>query len=283
MMSVTTKLTKLIDHKSVFITGGASGLGLALATIFAKDGWRIGIADIDNARLHDVKQMLVALGAEACAYEANVGDFSALKRAIDEFAADGLGIMINNAGIAAGGNFLERPLEDWQHVFNVNLMGVVHGCKAALPHLLPHRAILHNVASAASFMSAPMMSSYNASKAAALSLTETLVGEFSQALGLRISVSLPAFFKTNLLQSLRASEEEREVARLLMEHSGYTVEEAARDILAGLANGDTYIFAPAKLKLLWRFKRFLPQKFLKVLPEKRRKRIELLRKRDGEA
>ena len=277
------KVAKLIDFKSVFITGGASGLGLSLASVFARDGWRVGLADIDNSRLSDAKQLLETVGAEVCIYDVDVSNFDDLKAAVDDFAADGLGIMINNAGIAAGGNFLERPLEDWQHVLNVNLMGVVNGCRAALPHLLPHRAILHNVASAAAFMSAPMMSSYNASKAAALSLTETLVGEFSQAPGLRISASLPAFFKTNLLTSLRASDEERDVARLLMEHSGYTVEDAARDILAGIANGDTYIFAPARLKMLWRFKRFLPQKFLKVLPEKRRKRIELLRKRDGAA
>lgn len=281
-MTVTKKLAKLVDCKSVFITGGASGLGLAFAEIFAREGWRIGLADIDGARLQNARQMLGA-SANLVVYHVDVCKFDEFKIALDDFAANGLGIMINNAGIAAGGNFLERPLEDWQHVFNVNLMGVVHGCRAALPHLLSQRAILHNVASAAAFMSAPMMASYNASKAAAVSLTETLIGEFSQTHQLRISVSLPAFFKTNLLSTLRASDEERDIARLLMEHSGYTVEEAANDILSGIANGETYIFAPSKLKLLWRFKRFLPGRFLNVLPNKRRQRIEMLRKKDGAA
>ena len=277
---VTKAIETKVDAKSVFITGGASGLGLALAKTFAIDEWRIGLADLNGAQLNEVRTELANYGADVIVYEVDVSDFSALKYAIDDFAKGGLGVMINNAGIAGGGNFLERPLEDWQRLFSVNVMGVVNGSKAALPHLLHNRAVLHNVASAASFMSAPMMASYNASKAAVLSLTETLVGEFSQEKNLKISVSMPAFFKTNLLSTLLASDDEREAARLLMEHSGYSVDEAAEDILAGIANGETYIFAPQKLKSLWRFKRYFPEWFLRVLPDKRRKRIEELRRKE---
>ncbi|MFC4698551.1 SDR family NAD(P)-dependent oxidoreductase [Glaciecola siphonariae] len=276
-MKHITQIEKHIENRSIFITGGASGLGLAIASEFAKAGWRVGIFDLNQEHIESAQKQLQCERTSPIFFQGNVANYAELKACIDDFAADGLGVMINNAGIAAGGNFLERTLDDWNKIYQINVFGVVNGCKAALPHLIGNRAILHNVASAAGFMSSPMMASYNSSKAAVVSLTETLIGEYSMTDSLLISVSLPAFFKTNLLASLLASDEEKEAARLLMKYSDYTVEQAVEDILEGIANKQNYIFAPKKLRTLWRFKRFLPNQFIKVLPEKRRKRIELLK------
>ena len=86
--------------------------------------------------------------------------------------------MINNAGVAGSGTLMEVPLEDWRWIVDINFMGVVHGARAAIPHLQRNgTGLLINVASAAAFASAPGMISYNATKAAVLSLSETLSGE----------------------------------------------------------------------------------------------------------
>lgn len=274
------KLEQLVENRSIFITGGASGLGLAIALKFAKAGWRVGIFDLNQEHIDSAAKQFQHERLQATFYQGNVASFVEVKNCVDEFASAGLGAMINNAGIAAGGNFLEREIDEWQKVYQVNVFGVANGCRAALPYLIGKRAILHNVTSAAGFMSAPMMASYNSSKAAAVSLTETLIGEYSKSKSLHISVSMPAFFKTNLLKSLLASDEEKEIARLLMDYSGYSVEQAVDDILEGIASKDYYIFAPKKLKNLWRFKRYLPNHFVEVLPEKRRRRIDELKVRD---
>ena len=99
---------------------------------------------------------------------------------MNSFAAthDGLDVMINNAGVAGAGTLMEVSLEDWRWIIDINFMGVVHGARAAIPHLQRNgTGLLINVASAAAFASAPGMISYNATKAAVLSLSETLSGE----------------------------------------------------------------------------------------------------------
>ncbi|MCC2615035.1 SDR family NAD(P)-dependent oxidoreductase [Aestuariibacter halophilus] len=269
-------LSDIVPFRRVFITGGASGLGLTLANCFAAQGWHIGLYDFQSDALTSAKRQLSLGKGRVCCYEGDVREPASLTAAVNDFAKHGLGIMINNAGVAAGGGFLERSNEDWHWTFDINLMGTVNGCRAALPHLQTHGGLLHNVASAAGFMASPLMSSYNASKAAVLSLSESLIAEYSDVPKIGISVSMPAFFKTELLQRLRASEQEHNVARLLMEHSGYTVEDAAKDILAGLARQQTYILAPRRLSTLWRWKRWFPQHYLQQFPRLRRKRIAAL-------
>ena len=282
-MNAIDELRSRYPRRRVIITGGASGLGLEMSRRFASAGWRVGLFDADSTALVPAKQELEDRGGtvvDACVDVTNEATFRA---AFEGFvrAQEGVDIVINNAGVAAGGRMEEIPVTDWTWVFAVNLMGVVHGCRLALPVFRDAgKGLLLNVASAASFVSSPEMSAYNASKAAVVSLSETLYGEVLET-RIQVSVAMPAFFKTNLLQRLRAPDDERESARLLMEHSGYTVEEAATDILAGIAKRKLYIFAPPKLKLLWYFKRLSPMEYFKRFPVMRQKRLARLRRQAG--
>jgi short-subunit dehydrogenase len=124
--------------------------------------------------------------------------------------------------------------------------------------------LLINVASAAAFASAPGMIAYNATKAAALSLSETLCGEL-RAVGTQVSVVMPTFFKSGLLESFRGSNELRQQAEQAMTNSTYTVEQVAHDILLQAGAGRTYIVLPGSARWLWRFKRWMPGRFLKTV------------------
>src|SRR5262245_11074703 len=136
-------------------------------------------------------------------------------------------------------------------------MGVVHGARAAIPHLQRNGSgLLINVASAAAFTAAPGMISYNATKAAVLALSETLSGELA-ASGTQVSVVMPTYFKTSLLESFRGQ------ATLSMQNSRYDVTEVARDVLLQAAAGRLHIVLPKSARTLWRLKRWAPLFFLR--------------------
>lgn len=114
-----------------------------------------------------------------------------------------LDILVNNAGVGTAGDFLSTPLEDWHWVMGINLMGVVHGCKAFLPAMVA-RGSGHvvNVASAAGYFAAPDMSAYSASKHAVMGLTESLRLEMA-AHGIGVSAICPGVINTNIVASTR--------------------------------------------------------------------------------
>ncbi|MBX7220276.1 MAG: SDR family NAD(P)-dependent oxidoreductase [Blastocatellia bacterium] len=272
-------LSRRFPGKRAIVTGAASGLGLEICKLLASGGWRIGLFDIQEQALEQAARLIREQGGTPITARVDVTNPQNLSQATREFAAQagGVDLFVNNAGVAVGGTFLETPVEDWSWVVGINLMGVVHGCAAALPLLKQaNQGVIINVASAAGFVSSPAMSAYNATKAAVISLSETLFGELLDS-PIQVSVAMPAFFKTNLLDRLRAPKSEMESATLLMKYAEFTAEQAAEMILAGAAKGDFYIFVPPKLKTLWRFKRFLPLKYLKSFPRMRDKRIAALR------
>lgn len=258
------RLNARFPHKRVFITGASSGLGLALANALAADGWTLGLFDRNLERLTRVEAEFTAAGVDLVAYPGDVTQADELTVAVNSFAAihDGLDMMINNAGVAAGGSMMEVSLEDWRWIIDINLMGVVHGSRAAIPHLQRNRTgLLINVASAAAFASAPGMVSYNATKAAVLSISETLVNEL-RPIGTQVSVVMPTFFQSSLLETSRGPAYARELAHHAMQKSEYSVNDAARDLLADAGNGSTYIVLPKSARMLWRMKRWMPLRFL---------------------
>ena len=267
-----TPLTTALPGRRAFVTGGASGLGLALATLLARDGWTLALLDRDSAQLTAAAHALGTAGAAAVhVFVADVRDESACARALTDFAtgAGGLDLMVNNAGVAVAGRIDQTPIEDWRWALEVNVVGVAIGCRAAVPVM--RRAgggLILNIASAAAFACAGEMGAYNASKAAVVALTETLVQEL-HGTGVRAAVAMPGFFPTNLLASARAPGATLAFARELMARSGYTAERAAADMLAACARGAVYIVLPASYLALWRLKRYLPRYFARLLVRKR--------------
>jgi short-subunit dehydrogenase len=258
------RLNARFPHKRAFITGASSGLGLELARALAADGWTLGLFDRNLERLTSVEAAFSEAGVRLVAYPGDVTQADELTVAVNSFAAshDGLDVMINNAGVAGCGSMMEVPLEDWRWIIDINVMGVVHGARAAIPHLQRNgTGLLINVASAAAFASVPGMVSYNATKAAVLSISETLVNEL-RPVGTQVSVVMPTFFRSSLLETLRGPEQARLIAQQAMRSSSYSAEQAAYEILTESADGKTYIVLPRSARALWRMKRWMPLRFL---------------------
>lgn len=265
-------LASAYPARRAFVTGGASGLGLAFATELARAGFTLGLLDRHAAPLAAAAEALRGAGAaRVLTHVADVTDEPAFAAAVESFAAaaGGLDLMINNAGVAVAGTVEEIPLADWRWALEINVLGVVTGCRAVLPLFRRQGAgMIVNVASAAGFASSPRLSAYNASKAAVVSLTETLVQEF-HGTRLRAVVAMPGFFPTRLLEEARAPADALGVARKLMTGSRYTAERAAADILAAAAAGAVHVVVPPPYRTLWRLKRLAPRWFLGWLPTRR--------------
>ena len=265
------RLSRRLPGRRGFITGAASGLGRALALALARDRWQLGLADLATDRLEAVRAELEAAGGRAISFTGDVSSHRFVESALASFAASagGLDLMINNAGVAVAGMVEATSAEDWRWAVDINLLGVVHGCRAALPLLRSQDSgVILNIASSAGFAAAPQMGAYNASKAAVISLSETLAGELHGS-GIQVSVAMPGFFRTGLLETMRAPAQEGAMARRLMEGSAYDAADAARAILAATARGDLYIVWPAEYRWLWRLKRFFPMRFLRLVQRMR--------------
>lgn len=266
-------------RRRVIVTGAASGLGLELCRRFARGGWTIGMLDLDPQTLAAAAGEIAALGGVARSAVVDVAQADQVGRAVADLIAqaDGLDVMVNNAGVAVGADFLDATADDWRWIFSINVLGVVHGCQAALPALRANgRGLLLNVASAAGFASSPGMSAYNSSKAAVVALSETLYAELVGT-EIQVSIAMPYFFKTGLLRTLRGSDGGRRDAELMFDATPYTLERAATDVLNGAAAGRLYVLAPPLLRALWLVKRAHPAFFLRTFRRLRDRQLARLR------
>jgi len=260
-----------VDQRRVLITGAGSGLGRALAFRFAENGWRVACADIRRERAQDTARLITEFGVGAMALHVDVGDDASMEALRDEVLAawDGVDIVVNNAGVASAGSVAETSLDDWRWTLNINLIGVVRGCKAFLPVLLEQGSgHLVNIASFAGIAHAPRMGAYSASKAGVISLSETLRGELAVAgSAVKVSVVCPAFFPTSLMDSSRAPERDKALARKLMDTSGDHADAVAANIYKAVQRGEFLILPTKTEPLRWRMKRFLPEMFFRKLVE----------------
>ncbi len=262
-------------EKRAVITGGASGLGLAAAELLATRHWRIALLDRDEAGLASASEALRAMGSPHCeAFTVDTTDEAVLRFAVDSFAArlGGLDLGMNCAGVAVAGGLLETPISDWQWILAINVLGVVHSCRAEIPHMLASGGgLVINVASAASFTSLGRVGAYSASKAAVVALSETLLQEFA-AKGIDVAVAMPGFFRTRLMEHARAPADIRDDAVKLMDRSNLEAGPVAREILERAAGGAMHIVLPASYRWLWRFKRLAPNTFMRWLAGMQRQR-----------
>ena len=271
MNSALAVLSRRFPNRRAFITGGAGSLGLSIARRLTEDGWSVGIFDADTARLASAEATLGSLGPLVQAYPGDVRHPDELTVAVNSFAATagGLDVMVNCAGIARTGPFTETELDTWHELIDNNVLGMVVGCRAAIPHLRHNsRGLLLNISCSAAFTSWPNASAYNASKAATVSLTETLMGELD-ATDIQVSVALPGLFKSMLFTREPASEREKELATRLLEDCEYSAEQAAEDILIAAAKGHSHIVVPGRVRRLGLYKRLFPTHFVRQFGRKR--------------
>ena len=237
-------MTAANGRKSIFITGAASGMGRATATLFAEHGWFVGGYDVDTAGLDTLK---AEIGAHNGVFgKLDVTDPAAFAAAMDGFgqATGGkLDLMFSNAGIGNGGLFDEQPWDEIMRIVNINFIGVMIGIRAAVPLLraTPGSLCLINSSSSAIFGTAGI-AVYSATKHAVRGLTEALSIELKRY-GVRASDLLPGLIDTPLLgDAMRAMAPKEGMWRLT------PAREVAQTVWAAYHGDVLHSYVPVELK-----------------------------------
>jgi NAD(P)-dependent dehydrogenase (short-subunit alcohol dehydrogenase family) len=244
--------------KVAFVTGGASGIGLALGRAFAEAGVRVMLADIEDAALHKTVAELEGVGAKVRGVACDVTDPSSVERAAEAtLAAFGkVHILCNNAGVGAASSIDNIALDSWRWVLDVNLMGVVHGIRAFLPHIRAHDEGGHivNTASMAGMIATGRgIEPYSVSKFAVVAMSEGLAEEL-RPLGIGVTVLCPGWVRTRILESrrnrpARYGPTPPAVSRYPDLPSGAMAPEAvARCTLAAIRDGELYAFTHPQMR-----------------------------------
>jgi NAD(P)-dependent dehydrogenase (short-subunit alcohol dehydrogenase family) len=238
--------------KSAFVTGAANGIGLAIARVLATDNMRVMLADIEENALYTALAELESSGADVRAVVCDVSDRASVERAAQQtIAAFGkVHLVCNNAGVGVGGQFETIASNNWEWVLAVNLMGVVHGIQAFLPHIKAHGEDAHivNTASLAGMVCPPGTAPYNASKFGAVALSETLAAELAGT-PIGVSVLCTSFVRTRIATSSRnrpprfggpVNQANAQLEALVQ--AGLAPETVARRVMAAVRDNDLYIF-----------------------------------------
>ena len=197
-----------LKDRVVVITGGASGIGRALADRFAAEGSKIVLADIEPKALEEAAAELRVGGATVLAVPTDVSRPEQVQGLCDRTVAEfgRVDVVCNNAGVAVSGLAWEHTLADWEWVLGVNLWGVIHGVRTFVPVMLRQGGEGHivNTSSVAGLTTAPFMSIYNVAKHAVATLSETLHKDLG-LLGspIKVSVLCPGFVRTRIMDAER--------------------------------------------------------------------------------
>jgi NAD(P)-dependent dehydrogenase (short-subunit alcohol dehydrogenase family) len=192
--------------KTAFITGGAGGIGLAMARAFGQRGMKVAIADVEADTCAKAVETLRNEGITAIGSACDVSDRTSLAEAADKaFAAFGkVHVLCNNAGVSRAGPIETIASSDWDWVIGVNLKGLVHGLQLFLPHMKAHGEDGHvvNTASINGVSGSALAGPYSATKFAVVGMSEVLAAELAET-PIGVSVLCPSWVKTRMLDNGR--------------------------------------------------------------------------------
>ena len=246
--------------KVAFITGGASGIGLAMAKVFGRAGMKVMLADIEPAALAAAVEELRGLQVRVEGVVADVTSRDSLKSAaLETIAKFGkVHVVCNNAGVGSGGAFGTVPPKDWAWVVDVNQLGVVYGMETFAPLMMSHGEGGHfvNTASMAGMVSPPGMEPYCATKFAVVAMSEGWAMQLAPH-DIGVSILCPGFVKTRIHESRRNRPAEygpdsqppgfdSSLSSPVL--TGIPVEPVAERVLEGIRDNDLYIFTHPEMR-----------------------------------
>lgn len=253
--------------KTAFITGGASGIGRALAEELAEQGVEVVLADRQIGLAEEVATAIRRAGGHATAHALDVRDSAQFQRVVDETVArtGRIDYFFNNAGIGVGGDMARYEMRDWNDVIDVNLRGVIHGIQAVYPVMRAQGSgHIVNTASAAGLLPAPNAGSYAASKHAVVGLSKALRIEAKEH-GVRVSVLCPGVIRTPILRAGEfgrtnlTAEGEQKMMAFWEQLRPMDPRTFARRTLRQVTRNVPIIIVPSWWKLLWLVERMSPR------------------------
>jgi NAD(P)-dependent dehydrogenase (short-subunit alcohol dehydrogenase family) len=266
-------VAETVSGKTALVTGGASGIGAAFVARLAEAGAHVWIADRQVESGERLARRLRRLGCTAHAIELDVRSPSSFQDAVDEVVKTSgrIDYLFNNAGIGVGGEVASYALADWTDVFDVNLLGVVHGIQAVYPIMLEQgRGHIVNTASLAGLISSPGMASYSASKHAVVGLSKALRIE-ARRRGVTVSVLCPGVIDTPILtggaygRPRPNSGGRKEFFGLPRGLRPMAPEPLADRALRAVVRGEATIVVPAMARASWYLERISPELSMRLV------------------
>jgi 3-oxoacyl-[acyl-carrier protein] reductase len=197
-----------LKNKNALITGAGKGIGKAIALALAKEGVNIILVARTQEEIDSVAAKVRSLRVKALAITADVADINSINAAVEKALAEfgTIDILINNAGIAAFGKFLELEPTDWERIIQVNLMGTYYVTRAVLPNMIERQTgDIINISSTAGLSGNVLTSAYSASKFAVLGLTESLMQEVRKH-NIRVTALTPSTVATDMAKELNLTD-----------------------------------------------------------------------------
>jgi NAD(P)-dependent dehydrogenase (short-subunit alcohol dehydrogenase family) len=253
-----------VSGKVVFITGGASGIGAALAAELVQQGGVVWIADRQIGEAQELTQQLKEAGGQAHAIELDVRSYPDFEHAVGKAVRHSgrIDYLFNNAGIGVAGEIDSYTLEDWDDVFDVNVRGVVHGIQAVYPIMIRQRCgHIVNTASMSGLVATASQASYSATKHAIVAISKTLRLE-AERHGVQVSVLCPGAVRTPAITGGKYGRTHRyrdEGLRDMAERGRpITPERFAKRAIRAVLRGDAIIVIPSWWKAWWYLERLSP-------------------------
>lgn len=261
-------LHRRYPSRRAVITGAGSGVGRALALSLAKLRWSLLLTDNSEDRLASVAGVCRSRGAAVSEALFDVADLEAHRPHANAFLRKhgGVDLVFTCAGIGVGGSFLDTEPEHFREVIDVNLLGTIWTGKVFLPAMVAAgKGHFITIASAAAYHGLPSISAYAATKAAVVQLSETLRSELKPH-GVDVTVKMTTFYTSDIAEFTRGSDADREKARSLVQMAPWSAEAVADALLLHVQKRQFYMVAPGQARLLWLFKRFAPERYLRLVP-----------------
>ena len=261
-------MTQTSWHNTIAISGAGSGFGAALAHKYAADGWQVAVTDIDEERAQQTLSEIKQLGGGGFSMLLDTTQSDHWQQLEDNVMHhwDGLQVLVNNAGVATAGNVEDTSMDDWQWVLDIDLMGVVRGCHQ-FARMFKQQGAGHfvNISSFAGLAGLPFIVSYGVAKAGVVALSEAMRAEM-QPHGVGVTVVCPAFVRTRLLDTFRATKPEMQaIVTRWMDNSGVTADDIARDIQRAVEKNKFLLLTHAATRKAWKIKRWFPERYFKTV------------------
>ena len=269
----------------VLVTGAGSGIGRASAIAFAHRQANLILCDQNETSLKDITTSLRESGTQCISHVVDVASRADMQAFADTIHSEieAVDILMNNAGVAIGGGFLDTNLDDWDWIIDINQKGVIHGCHFFIPNMLKRGRGGHviNVASAAGYVAGEALAAYATTKFAVFGLSESLREELKRH-HIGVTCVCPGIINTPITQAARLRGDTvkmRDELVRIYERRNYTPERVADNILKAVARNRAVAPISPEAWFLYYAKRFFPRGlawFSNKMSERNRKQLETM-------